>query len=349
MKTKAIYSFIMLFVGAFSTLLQSACDNRISMDPTVALTYTETQEPVFAIIPISTQTSLASFTPNPMVESTQPAWRATAIAIQTAEREADQQSRKEKTTQIAQFPAACEEMNFYSSVVSPDGNWFAASCGYKRNQTLIVQSKDGSKWVIDFKDVFNMESLDIMGLLSPKFWSPEGNFLFFAIELGYSGGGNYCFPSGDSGDFGDYGLFRLDLSTGSWTTLIPSTASFPGYEIEFSPTGRRYAITFDGLMITDLQTGNTTKIEISEQLERLSWSPDGKYLAYSLASCDTEKVISSSIYIWDALTNQTLTLLNMDEVILKPESWTDNSTLRIIGEEIRNFKSFYTIYEYSIE
>jgi hypothetical protein len=43
------------------------------------------------------------------------------------------------------------------------------------------------------------------------------------------------------------------------------------------------------------------------------------------------------------------TLFEIDGIILTPELWADNSTLRIKGEEIKNLDTFYTIYEYSIE
>lgn len=349
MEAKRLYFGIILFTVILFALVQTGCSGQNIAKPTALLTptITETLEPINTLTPPSTPVlAAASITPHPTIDTTQQTWHATAIAIYTEERTAIEQSWNKKKDQIAQFPATCEHIDFYSSNISPDGKWLAASCGYKRNQTLTVQSKDGEKLVLDFKDFLSRESpKDIMGALYPKFWSPESNYLFFTIGLGYEGGGDDCFPKYR----GDYGLFRLNLSTGSWSTVIPSTNSFPGYEIEFSPTGRRYAITLNGLMITDLQTGKSTEIATNETIEGLSWSADGKYLAYSLANCGAEKAMSSSIYIWNATTNQTQILFKMDGIMLRPQSWTDNSMLRIIGLEIINLKSFETIYEYSIE
>lgn len=345
MNSKITFLFILGFIFILS---QDACSAQVAIEPTITATLTPITEPtnINTITPTLTPTVRANFTLIPTTDATQQTWHSTAVAIQTAERAAYLESWSEQETQIAQFPSICKDINSVSSNISPDGKWFAASCGYKRNQTLTVQSKDGTKWVLDFKDFVSSQTPDgVMGSLRPKFWSPEGNYLFFTIGLGYDGGGNYCFPY----DRGSYGLFRLDLSTGSWSTVIPSTDSFPGYEIEFSPTGRRYVITQNGVMIVDLQTGKSTQIETEGTIERLIWSANGKYLAYSLAKCDDEKVISSSVYIWDATTNQTKVLFKLDEVILKPESWIDNSTLRIIGERIINLNSLYTIYEYGIE
>lgn len=272
-------------------------------------------------------------------------WQATAIAVRETTHAMHQQTENKKETQIAQYPAACDDLNFFQSSASPDGKWFAASCGYKRNQRLIVLSNDGTKWILEFEDFLSPDTNDlVMGMLSPKFWSPEGNYLFFVVGLGYSGGGDDCFPT----DSGDYGLFRLNLNTGAWVTMIPPTDSFPGHAIEFSPTGRYFAATMGGVLILDLRTGETTQIDTSGVM-KLSWSPDGKYLAYSVASCGEKGFVeSSSVYVWNASTNQTQTLFTTDELVLRPESWIDNSTLRINGEKWMNLNAFYTIYEYSL-
>jgi Tol biopolymer transport system component len=338
----------LLILGFLFLLAQSSCSAQVAIEPTTTAALTPILEStnINTLAPTSTPTARASLTLIQTPDDTRQIRHSTVVANQTAEQAANLKPWSEQETQIAQFPSICEDINSVSSNISPDGKWFAASCGYKKNQTLTVQSKDGTKWILDFNDFVSSKTPEgVMGLLSPKFWSPEGNYLFFTIGLGYDGGGNYCFPY----DRGSYGLFRLNLSTGSWSTVIPTTDSFPGYEIEFSPTGRRYGITLNGVMIVDLRTDKSIQIETDGTIERLRWSPNGKYLAYSLAKCDDEKVISSSVYIWDATTNQTEVLFKMDGVILKPESWIDNSTLRIIEERISDLNSLYTIYEYGIE
>jgi len=184
-----------------------------------------------------------------------------------------------------------------------------------------------------------------MGGLYPKFWSPDGEYLYFTSGIGYDGGGDDCFPSSR----GHYGLFRINLKTGSWTTLIPPTDSFPGYGIEFSLTGRRYAATIDGVMMTDLNNGDVATINVSGIVEGLSWSPDGVHLAYSVASCGEQSVQSSSVYVRDALTNQTQMLfVATDGTLLKPEAWIDNSTLRIEGGKRVDLDMLYTVYLYDI-
>jgi hypothetical protein len=339
-------SFSILLLGII--FLQTACSSQNAIEPTIAITSTKSLVPpdqTATPAPTSTPTLLASLTPMPPIDSTQQTWQSTAVAIRKTENAITQQAVNDRETQIAEFSITCEDTSSNSTNVSPDGNWITASCGYKRDQTLIVQNTNGTKWVLDFKDFLSSETPEeIMGLLHPKFWDPASNYLFFTTELGYDGGGDYCFPQ----NRGDYGLFRLNVKNGEWATLIPATDSFPGYEIEFSPTGRRYAITLDGVMITDLQTGKISKIETNAVVERMVWSPDGTYLAYSLANCDEQNILSSTTYIWDASTNRVQVILETKGKMLSPESWIDNSTLRIIGKEISGLDWIYTVYDYDI-
>ena len=83
---------------------------------------------------------IATVTPKPDV-ATRQAWRSTAIAIATAERKSYQRTRAAKEAQIAQFSVDCDRVNIYSTQISPDGNWVAVSCEYKRDQTLIVKNR----------------------------------------------------------------------------------------------------------------------------------------------------------------------------------------------------------------
>lgn len=345
MRAKRTFLFIISFLFL---LAQTACGAQVSINVTNTVTFNVSSQEINTHTPTLPPTLRASHTPIPTVDATHQTWRATAIAIQTAERTESMEAWYAKETQISEFSIDCDRINMYSSNISTNGNWFAASCDDKENSTLVVRNKDGAKWVLEFRDFLSKESPEGMsGLIYPKFWSPDGNYLYFTIGLGYSGGGNFCFP--EPWDRGEYGLFRLDLLSGIWSTIIPSTDDFPGYEIDFSPTGRRFAISLDGVMISDINTGENIQLGINEIIERMSWSPDGKYLAYASAICDDEKIISSTVYIWDTTTSQSQILVEMDGMILRPELWVNNSTLRIAGEVIIDFDSTYTIYEYVIE
>ena len=333
------------FLGIALSIL-AGCGSGISSKPRVTeapFAVVTTQEPfnITTTISLSPQISIlsASKTLNPTQQAEQVIYQT-----ETAESQRKQQIQDDNATKVAQFPVACDGK--HSGNISPNERWLATSCGSKSDQTLIVQNREGAKWVLDFKDFLSPNSpAGVPGALIPKFWSPDGEYLYFISTLGYSGGGNDCFPWYDRGQ---YGLFRLNLKMGSWTTIIPATDSFPGYGIEFSPTGRRFAATINGVMITDLNTSEVTKIDVPGVVQGLSWSPDGIHLAYSAASCGEQLLQSSSAYIWDALTNQAQKLIATDEMLLRPELWSDNSTLRIEGEKYVSPHNLYTIYVYDI-
>jgi hypothetical protein len=240
----------------------------------------------------------------------------------------------------------CEEFDSNArgfSQISPDGKWFATSCGSKRNQTLVVQNQEGIKWVFHFADFLSSDFEEMPGSFSVFAWSLDGRFVYFTKSLGYSGGGNQCFPG-----HGYSGLYRLHLKTGTVTTLISSRDdSFPGDEIRFSPTREYYAVDNTGVTITNLVSGEVTVIDTSGVME-MSWSPDGRFLAFSVAECGETLVESSSISVWDSSTNQTQVLFSTDEMLLRPDSWINNSTLRFEGETWIGNNNLYTLFEYDL-
>lgn len=339
-------AWIMFFIGSLVSLLV-ACGNKISPVLTAPVEVIVTQKSFDSTVTVFPNTQVSMPSPSTTLDPTQQARRST-FQTKTAETKQRQQMWDDEATQAAQFPDTCGYSTFNafmnSSEISPDGNWMALDCHKKH--TMIVQNKQGIRWDLTFTDFLSPDSPEGMpGGLDQKFWSPEGEYLYFAIWLGYSGGGNECFPQQSRGD---YGLFRLSLKTGSWVTLIPSTDAFPGYGIEFSPTGRRYAVTINGIMINDLKTGEVANVDVSGVIQGFSWSPDGTHLAYSVASCGEEFLESSSVYVWDALTGQTQMLISTNDMLLIPELWSDNLTLRVVGRKYVSLDTLYTIFIYDI-
>jgi hypothetical protein len=229
-----------------------------------------------------------------------------------------------------------------SAEISPDGEWFAIRCGYEWNQKLIVQSREGVKWVFDFVDFLGSGSDGMSGTFVSLVWSSDGRSLYFSRDIGYDGGGNQCFPG-----YGVYGLYRLNLKTGNLVTLVPSDNSFPGNKILFSPNNQYYAVVIGSIRITNLVTGKVTTIGKSNVME-MSWSPDSRFLAFSVASCGQDFVESSSIFIWDSSSHQTQVLLSTKEMLLRPDSWINDSTLRFEGEKWVDKDYLYTIFEYDL-
>jgi hypothetical protein len=239
----------------------------------------------------------------------------------------------------------CDEFESDSSRfsrISPNGEWAAISCGYKRNQTLIVQDQHGVKWVLHLVDFLDSDLQGGMGDLSPLAWSKDSRFLYFTKNLGYDGGGNQCFPG-----YGVYGLYRLNLETGKLVILVPSDNSFPGNKILFSPNNQYYAVVIGNIRITNLVSGKVTTIGKSNVME-MSWSPDSRFLTFSVASCGEDFVESSSIFVWDSSTNQTQVLFSTTEMLLRPDSWINDSTLRFEGEKWVDKDYLYTVFEYDL-
>lgn len=237
-----------------------------------------------------------------------------------------------------------------SSEISPYGEWFAISCGYKRNQKLVVQNLEGIKWVINFSDFFDI-TIDGEGGFEPLAWSSDGRFFYFSKVFGISGGGNQCFPG-----HGVYGLYRLHLKTGTLVTLIPSNRffpgnEFPGTEIKFSPTSEYYAVDRHGVTITNLNNDEIIVIDTSGVME-MNWSPDGRFLVFSTATCGEELADFSSMYVWDSVTTQTKVIFSTQGMRLMIKSWISNSSISFEGdaweawEDGSNHTS--TLFEYDI-
>ena len=334
-----------IFLSIFLLILLVACGN--SAEATLPVENPITVIPTFTPKPNITSTLLPSETPTPILftptatlNPTQQIWVSTFTVIKETQRAVDEQTKVRTGKEIDQFPVGCEDS--YDFDVSPDAKWLATSCGDKSYSILVVQNKEGAKWVLDYKDFLHssFSSEGVTGGLGVVFWDPAGEYLYFTASVGWSGGGDFCFPK----DGGTLGLFRLNLNTGSWTVLIDR---IPG-KFRFSSTGRRYAVDINGIMISDLQTGEVIQISVNGVMN-LIWSPDGTKLAYSISRCNEEGlVIDSSLYIWDALENESRLILKTEKIMLTPISWDDIALLEISGEEFVDNNTTYTVYGYDI-
>lgn len=338
-----------IFLSGFLLTLLIACgkpvENIVQEENLITVTSTFTKKPnITSTLLFSETPTPILFTPTATLNPTQQIWLSTAIVIKETQRAVDEQAREKTGDEIDQFPLACGDS--YDFNLSPDARWLATSCGDRYDSFLVVQNKEGIRWILEFEDFLHPSfSEGTPGGLWVVFWDFEGEYLYFTASVGWSGGGDFCFSGG-----GALGLFRLNLKTGSWTELIDRTDRFPGDKIRFSSTGRRYAVDINGITITDLQTGEVVQINVSRVMG-LIWSPDGTKLAYSTARCNAEGfVIDSSLYIWDALKNESRFILKTEKALLYPDSWDNISRLRISSEEYipEIKKTIYTLYEYDI-
>ncbi|HSB01903.1 MAG TPA: hypothetical protein VLE49_14735 [Anaerolineales bacterium] len=290
----------------------------------------------------STSTPTRTATLEPTLDATVQAEYETAIATLRMGTAASPRTRAQEATLIAQFPVDLENSNCLTEGLSPDGKWLATRCGYGDSKTLVLRSKQGKRWVLKLKDFLRQDiSEERTSTLRPAFWSANGTYLYFVPSLGRDGDSDRCFSR--HGD--DYGLLRLNLNWGTWVALIPPAVSFPGYHIEFSPTGQRYATDADGVRITDLTTGEVTQISVDGVVTDMLWSPDGLHLAYSVARCSAAHDMESAwVYVWDASTKPELVRFSHEGILLTVESWVGNSMLRIREEKLAVPDTIY-VYE----
>ena len=220
-----------------------------------------------------------------------------------------------------------------SPAISPDGNWVAVSCGYKRDPNLEIVDRNGKRWTLNYKDYLLKEYIVDghipIGNLYPKHWSADGRYLYFTSYIGFDGGGT-CFYG-----FGAHGLYRIDVKDGAVSAVLPLSPSIGGYDIAFSPTGRRLA--YQGLgepVILDLQTGDKLTIKIEDEVAgNFTWSPDGLELAYSTCKSKSNgndfSIEKSAIKIYSIRTNTSRTVLEIDETMFFILSWEKESIIEI--------------------
>ena len=108
-----------------------------------------------------------------------------------------------------------------------------------------------------------------------------------------------------------------------------------------------YAVDVGGITISNLETGEITRINTSGVMKML-WSPDGQYLAFSTAICGEFFAQTSTVYLWDASTTQTQILFTEEESLLILKSWKNNTTLEVKGEKFIDPDWEYTVYEYDV-
>ncbi|HEX2997039.1 MAG TPA: hypothetical protein VHP14_19615 [Anaerolineales bacterium] len=281
----------------------------------------------------STSTPTRTATLEPTLDATIQSAYETAIATLGTKSAVRPRTREQEATLIARFPYELEYSYCSVEGLSPNGRWLTSSCGYGENKVLVVRNREGKKWALKVKDFLSQDVLvGRTDTLQPVFWSADGLYLYFAPSRGSVEDGDRC--SSRQGDH--YGLFRLNLNWGMWKALIPSAVSFPGYDIEFSPTGQRYATNADGIRITDLKTGDLTEVKVDGVVMDMLWSPDGLHLAYSVARCGEKGIIESAwVYVWGASTSNQPELVRFSHegFLLTIESWIGSSMLRIREEK----------------
>jgi WD40 repeat protein len=293
-----------------------------------------------------------SATPGPSVTPA-PSFQ-TITAFLNSQATLTEQAFELRTNPNAGFSITCDDFQQNNTSLSPSGNWLAISCGYSHDQTLEIASREGKKWVLQFKNFLPQESIQDgatpMGGLFPRQWTNDEKYLYFTSYIGFDGGGT-CFYG-----YGDAGLFRINLNDGTISTILPAISSPEGYEITFSPGGRRLAYNADHLVIVDLKTGDKFTIATGDDwIGGLTWSPDGSQLAY--ATCHAIKVQTdyendyqvgnSSIKIFTLDSHTLKTILEVEQAMLRIDRQNGNQVLDILKYDLQDNIIDYFLFDWS--
>jgi len=235
-----------------------------------------------------------------------------------------QQAYDVLATEITNFSIVCDKNDRLITTLSNNGLWLAISCKYKMEQTLEIVSKNGGSWKLKFQDFLSAEFIKDgntpMGNLLPLHWSNDGSYLYFSPNIAWDGGGT-CFYG-----FGVQSLYRIDLSTGSISNVLPTVSPFgDGYEIAFSPAGKRLVYYVDTPVIMDLRTGDEIYyVDIGESYAGdFSWSPDGSEIVFATCLPNPEgEIEKSAIVIFSLISGKLRTVVELDKMFF-----------RILGEE----------------
>ena len=246
----------------------------------------------------------------------------------TAEQANNQLATKERPTKVARATRIAAEFGVvcYGSdqieYISPNGNWIATACGDKQNAIFEIANRQGKRWVLQLKDYVPD---GWPGGFHSEHWSNDGEYLYFSLSLGMSGGGYVCFY-----DFGAQGLYRIRLNDGTVSPVLSA-----GNDFSFSPTGRRLAYGLGDLVIRDLQTGNETSINTGDSVfGPFLWSPDGLELAYATCQDDgNDSIKKSTVKIFSIQQDISRTILEMEKKFLTIESWDENDVLTIYSRD----------------
>lgn len=158
-------------------------------------------------------------------------------------------------------------------------------------------------------------------------WSEDGRYAY--ISLFFHGDGGECFVGMSLGQDGDE-LLRLDLETGSISTILPRRRNDASYGFSFAPTGRRlvYEAYSLRLSILDFQTGQVIDVDRARQFEvggNYIWSPDGLRFVYSnVTYTDQWNVDRYSLRLVDGRTGEEQIIFDSAENCFAAKNWKDN-------------------------
>lgn len=326
------------FVLFLVALILSGCGNA---QPTAIPTIRFAPPFIPATIPTSTNNPSPVPSRTPAIMLT-PAPSNPADSTQYAKETSAPLTEEAQSTLNAEFSYTCYD-NYAIDRFSPDKKWKILSCEQEDIPEMVVENRSGIIWKLKYEDFLSLskeekeQGVAVSANLSPIHWSPDGDYLYFTSYGGAEGGGT-CFYG-----FGVQGMFRLELQTGKVSTILALLPpdDWNGYEVAFSPTGRRfsysrgYAEGKNSFHLVDVLTGKETTFATEQQNGTFRWSPDGNSLAYSTSLCanDPQGVIRSFIKILTIADLSTRTIAQSNTDFLTIQGWSAEDNLLTIERE----------------
>jgi hypothetical protein len=255
----------------------------------------------------------------------------TPNATETAFVQARAATQYAQQTLVAPYPRICTDP-FTQREFSPDGLWMTELCPGEEDDSLImtISNRETHKlWKLVYRDytersgVFGDEGFQVVN------WSNDDTYAY--ISVFFHGDGGVCFTGMRPEQYGK-GLLRLDLQTGSVTTMLPLKDE-GGYGFSFSPTGRRlvYETYLPGLRILDMQTGQLIDANSARQFDvggNYVWSPDGLQFVYSnVEYTDQWDLANYSLRLVDGKTGEEQAVLESAQNCFAGKNWKDDHVI----------------------
>jgi hypothetical protein len=233
---------------------------------------------------------------------------------------------------IAQYPRICDSAQA-APEFSPNGLWLEELCYSDADQSpvLTFSNKDTQiLWKLVYRDYIQSNDIFPEGGLAVIHWTSDGQYAYFASY--HLGDGGECFIGFlDSGS----GLFRLNLQTGSTTTIRPLRDNFNWYKFSFSATDRRlvYGAHSQDLKLLDITTGQVTELFPASDFDQSGdfvWSPDGLKFVYStVLDISSGESVNCALRLVDAQSGGERILLESPDNCFAARSWSENNILTI--------------------
>jgi len=223
------------------------------------------------------------------------------------------------------------------------GPWTVFTCtpesfDYSKRYTAAVSMDLSTSWTISHE---GFDWSDRPGaLLTPSFWTPDGIFVYLIPETIPAASG---FDPLD-GFLDVRALYRLDLTNGSFTIVLPETQT--RYACSLSPSGRYLAFTDPAepasVHIRDMPLNDQITVDLGDEFERAgayAWSLDSTYVIFAAALPGWREGQSGvSLFTLDVGSVEPSILASPDNRLLIPVSscswasddcWIDDRTLAL--------------------